>query len=82
MTAYDPVECLREEVKRFQATNTFSPMLVTNFYAQAACVLTELERARAENSELQRHVKALRGDVKSLERQVDRLETALVDQNV
>jgi len=54
---YDPIKCLREEVERFKATNLFSPMLVTNFYAQAAVVLTytaELEEelrqmiARAE----------------------------------
>lgn len=54
---YNPVQSLREEVERFKATNKFSPMLVTNFYAQAAVVLTytaELEEelrqmiARAE----------------------------------
>lgn len=37
---YSPVKCLREEVERFKATNRFSPMLVTNFYAQAAVVLS------------------------------------------
>lgn len=43
---YDPVVSLRKEVDRFRATNQFSPMLVTNFYAQAAVVLAELERTR------------------------------------
>lgn len=54
---YNPIKCLREEVERFKATNRFSPMLVTNFYAQASVVLAyvaeledELKRmmARAE----------------------------------
>ena len=45
---YNPVECLQKEVERFKATNRFSPLLVTNFYCQAAVVLTyvqELEEA-------------------------------------
>lgn len=36
---YNPVASLQEEVNRFKATNRFSPMLVTHFYIQAACVL-------------------------------------------
>lgn len=41
---YDPVECLRKEVERFKATNTFTPMEVTNFYVQAGLVLAERDR--------------------------------------
>jgi hypothetical protein len=48
MSDYDPVECLRAEVQRFYDTNTFTPMLVTNFYAQARCVITEIEMLRGE----------------------------------
>lgn len=50
-SVYSPVESLREEVARFKSTNQFTPMLVTNFYAQAACVLNyvdELEQALRE----------------------------------
>jgi hypothetical protein len=36
---YNPVQCLREEVQRFKATNTFTTMQVTGFYLQAAVVL-------------------------------------------
>lgn len=43
---YDPLECLSAEVERFKATNQFTPMLVTGFYLQAACVITELRAAR------------------------------------
>ena len=43
---YDPVECLREEVKRFKATNKFTPLLVTGFYVQAGLVLSELDQWR------------------------------------
>ena len=43
MKDYDPVECLREEVNRFKATNTFTPLLVTGFYVQAGCVLNEID---------------------------------------
>lgn len=39
---YDPVTALREEVERFKATNTFTPMLVTGFYIQAGVVLNKL----------------------------------------
>jgi hypothetical protein len=67
---YDPVESLTREVERFKATNQFSPMLVTGFYLQAACVLTELKQTRKENSKL-----AVR--VKFLENQVSKLEIAL-----
>ena len=49
---YDPVECLREEVNRFKDTNTFRPLLVTNFYVQAGCVLSELDRTRQERDRL------------------------------
>ncbi len=45
---YDPVKCLREEVERFKATNRFSPLLVTNFYAQAAVVLTYTQELEEE----------------------------------
>lgn len=38
---YIPAQCLREEVERFKATNTFTPMDVTGFYLQAAVVLNE-----------------------------------------
>lgn len=69
---YDPVESLRREVARFKSTNQFSPMLVTCFYAQAACVLTELERTREENARL-------KSRVGNLEKQVDRLETELIE---
>jgi hypothetical protein len=41
--AYDPVQCLREEVVRFKATNRFTPMEVTGFYIQAAVVLNYVE---------------------------------------
>lgn len=46
MDDYCPLESLRREVKRFQASNRFDPMSVTHFYAQAACVIGELDRAR------------------------------------
>lgn len=69
---YDPVKSLRTEVERFKSTNQFSPMLVTHFYAQAACVLTELERTREENTKL-------KSRVGSLEKQVGRLETELIE---
>lgn len=36
---YNPVQCLQEEVRRFKATNRFTPMDVTGFYIQAAVVL-------------------------------------------
>ena len=36
---YNPVQCLREEVQRFKASNRFTPMQVTGFYLQAAVVL-------------------------------------------
>jgi hypothetical protein len=45
---YDPVECLRAEVKRFKETNVFTPMLVTGFYLHAAVVLDQLEEAKQE----------------------------------
>lgn len=48
-TDYDPVECLRQEVKRFKETNTFTPMQVTGFYIQAAVVLDILDRLRIEH---------------------------------
>lgn len=45
---YDPIKCLCEEVERFKATNRFSPMTVTNFYAQAAVVLTYTQELEEE----------------------------------
>jgi peptidoglycan hydrolase CwlO-like protein len=72
MNDYDPVECLRKEVERFQSTNQFSPLLVTNLYAQAACVLTELQRTRDENNRL-------KSRMRSLENQIDKLEDALLE---
>src|SRR5271157_5726302 len=45
MSDYDPAECLRAEVERFKATNTFTPMQVTNFYMQAGLVLDRLKEA-------------------------------------
>ena len=45
---YDPVKTLREEVDRFKATNTFTPMFVTGFYIQAGCVLNRLEETERE----------------------------------
>ena len=45
---YCPIKSLREEVERFKATNQFSPVLVTNFYAQAACVLTYVAELEEE----------------------------------
>lgn len=39
---YNPVRCLSDEVKRFKATNRFTPMQVTGFYIQAAVVLDYL----------------------------------------
>jgi hypothetical protein len=74
-SVYDPVKCLQEEVSRFFKTNTFTPMEVTNFYAQARVVLDVLGRAQDEN-------KRLKSRVVNLEKQVDKLETALVDDNV
>lgn len=44
--AYCPLKSLAEEVQRFQSTNLFTPMLVTHFYAQAACVVREVREAR------------------------------------
>ena len=41
---YNPAQCLRAEVERFKATNTFTPMEVTGFYIQAAVVLHEHSR--------------------------------------
>ena len=41
---YNPAQCLRAEVERFKATNTFTPMEVTGFYIQAAVVLHEHRR--------------------------------------
>jgi hypothetical protein len=41
---YNPAQCLRAEVERFKATNTFTPMEVTGFYLQAAVVLHEHRR--------------------------------------
>lgn len=46
MEEYCPLQCLNEEIQRFKATNQFSPMLVTGFYLQAACVVTELNETR------------------------------------
>lgn len=43
---YDPLDCLDKEIQRFKSTNQFSPMLVTGFYLQAACVVTELKESR------------------------------------
>lgn len=52
MSDYDPIESLREEVNRFLATNTFTPMLVTGFYVQAKVVLAEVDRLKEENEKL------------------------------
>jgi hypothetical protein len=45
---YDPVQALREECDRFSRENTFHPLLVTNFYAQARVVLSMLAKVTAE----------------------------------
>lgn len=45
---YDPIKSLREEVERFKTTNRFSPMTVTNFYVQAAVVLTYTQELEEE----------------------------------
>lgn len=60
MKDYDPVESLREEIKRFKSTNTFTPMLVTNFYVQAGLVMEELDRIRLENTKLRNSNSKLR----------------------
>ena len=44
---YNPAQCLWAEVRRFKATNRFTPMEVTGFYIQAAVVLDE-HRTMAE----------------------------------
>ena len=56
ISEYDPVECLREEVKRFKATNQFTPMLLTNFYAQAAVVLDQYDQLKSQLAECQRQL--------------------------
>lgn len=49
--SYDPVESLRAEIERFERTNTFSALSVTNLFVQARVVLEELERLRFRNKE-------------------------------
>src|SRR5688500_19512741 len=53
---YDPEKSLRQEVERFMATNLFTPMDVTNFYAQARVVLNDYKRAREYIAELERKI--------------------------
>ncbi len=63
MIDYDPVQSLREEVERFKSSNKFSPLMVTHFYAQAACVLSyvkELEDALSSLSDRAQYVCAHR----------------------
>jgi hypothetical protein len=59
MSDYDPIECLRQEVKRFKDTNQFSPLLVTNFYVQATVVLNRYDMLESENTRLKARVKEL-----------------------
>ena len=54
---YSPIESLKEEVERFYNTNTFSPLLVTNFYAQAKIVISDYEQLKAENEKLKTKLK-------------------------
>ena len=62
---YDPVESLQKEVIRFQNTNRFNPMEVTNFYVQAACVLIELNRSRQEVERLKDENRRIKNAVTS-----------------
>lgn len=63
---YDPVESLRKEVKRFQATNQFNALLVTNFYAQAAVVLYQYDELLKERDRLANEMRALVTEVQEL----------------
>jgi phage shock protein A len=60
MSDYDPVKCLQEEVDRFKRTNRFTAMDVTGFYIQAAVVLDEITRLRAEIEEWRENQNLLR----------------------
>lgn len=66
---YDAVEAFREEVKRFQATNKFNALTVTNFYIQGAVVLYEVDRLRTENTRL-------KGEVEKEKKRADDAEKA------
>ena len=52
---YNPAKVLQEEVKRFQATNRFTPMEVTGFYIQAAVVLDEHRRMMEALKDIRDH---------------------------
>lgn len=79
---YDPLECLAEEVRRFKDTNMFTPLLVTNFYAQAACVVTELKEARKELVNLRDSAKRHNLEVRRLEKIIDAYEEKWVDEHI
>lgn len=74
---YDAVEALEAEVKRFKATNRFTPMEVTNFYVQAGLVLRSLEDECSKNQYLEHLVRELRGHLAKASNRVIDLEKAL-----
>ncbi len=78
-TPYDPLECLEREVERFKRTNTFTPMEVTGFYIQAACVIHELKQLRTENESLRKIRDRQAAMIRAKESELIALEDALAD---
>ena len=77
---YDPLESLSTEVERFKATNAFTPMLVTNFYAQAACVVSELRDVRKELESLRKTRERQAAVIRHQEKAINEYEEQAVDE--
>lgn len=81
MSEYNAAKALTEEVDRFERTNRFNPLEVTNLYVQARVVLSELrraeERAAALEAAIKRHIELENELSQALKAKSEELEGAL-----